>query len=444
MFKYFIAVTFLWSASVHAQTSQLSMFAVSPTHAGVYATDNHTSLGDIRWAFKTGGKVFSSPAVYNKTVYIGSGDSSLYAIDKTTGKLLWKFITGGPVHSSPAVYKNVVYFGSYDGFYYALNAKTGKLKWKFKTGGEKKVGAKGLWTMKPDDMYMDDPFDFFLSSPVIGIDSNDPIVYFGSSDGNLYALDAQTGKKVWAFKTNGLIHSSPALYNGNVYFGSWDTFLYAVDAKTGDLKWKFETNKQPVYHLLEGIQASPTCSDGIVYFGSRDGHFYALDAYSGKLVWKYAADNSWVLTTAAIKDSMVYFGTSDTYLFLGFAAKTGKEKIRYKTNGYVYSSPALTGNTAYFGDFTGNLCAVDINSGKLTGKFETLGRLTNAKSILDSAGNIDFSLAAKGKDLAYYDATVYGMDRLYTLGPIVSSPAINNGVIYFGSADNYVYAINLK
>ncbi|MDO3624866.1 PQQ-binding-like beta-propeller repeat protein [Mucilaginibacter sp. BT774] len=444
MFKYFILVIFLWSGSVSAQTSQLSMFAASPTHPGVYAPDNHTSLGDIKWAFKTGGKVFSSPAVYNKAVYIGSGDSSLYAIDKTTGKLLWKFITGGPVHSSPAVYKNVVYFGSYDGFYYALNAKTGKLKWKFKTGGEKKVGAKGLWTMKPDDMYMDDPFDFFLSSPVIGTDNHDPIIYFGSSDGNLYALHARTGEKKWAFKTNGLIHSSPALYNSNVYFGSWDTFLYAVDAQTGDLKWKFETDKQLLYHLLEGIQASPACSRGMVYIGSRDGHFYALDAYSGKLVWKYAADNSWVLTTAAIKDSMVYFGTSDTYLFLGFDAKTGKEKIRYKTNGYVYSSPALTSNTAYFGDFTGNLCAVDINSGRLTGRFETSGRLTNAKSILDSAGNINFSLAAKGKDLAYYDATVYGMDRLYTLGSIVSSPAISNGVIYFGSADNYVYAISLK
>lgn len=444
MLKYFIVAIFLWSAAAYAQTARVSMFAASPTHAGIYSSTNYNSLGSIKWAFKTGGKVFSSPAVYNKAVYIGSGDSSLYAIDKTTGKLLWKFITGGPVHSSPAVYKNVVYFGSYDGFYYALNAKTGKLKWKFKTGGEKKVGAKGLWTMKPEDMYLDDPFDFFLSSPVLDTNAHDLTVFFGSSDGHLYALNAQTGKKKWAFKTNGLIHSSPAIYNGTVYFGSWDTFLYAVDAKTGVLKWKFETGKQPVMHLLEGIQASPTCAAGMVYFGSRDGYFYALDAVDGKLMWKYAADNSWVLTTAAVKDSMIYFGTSDTYLFLGFDAKTGKEKVRYKTNGYVYSSPALTGNTAFFGDFTGNLFAVDINSGRLTGKFETSGRLTNAKSILDSAGNINFSLAAKGKDLAYYDATVYGMDRLYTLGSIVSSPAISEGTIYFGSADNYVYAINLR
>ncbi len=443
MLKYFIISIFLWSGFAYAQTAPLSMFGASPAHTGAYTTDDHALLGNVKWKFKTGGKVFSSPVVYNNVVYVGSEDHYLYAINNN-GKLLWKFHTGGAVHTSPAVNKNLVYFGSYDAFYYAVNANTGKLRWKFKTGGENAVGAKGLWTMKPADKYMDDLFDFFLSSPVIGTDSHDPIVYFGSSDGNLYALNALTGKKKWTFKSNGLIHTSPALYGGSIYFGSWDTFLYSIDARTGRLKWKFETGKQPVYHLLEGIQASPACAYNMVYFGSRDGYFYALDAYSGKLMWKYAADNSWVLTTAAIKDSTVYFGTSDTYLFLGFDARTGREKIRYKANGYVYSSPALAGNTAYFGDFTGNLCAVDINSGKLTGKFETSGRLTNAKSILDSAGNINFSLAAKGKDLAYYDASVYGMDQLYKLGPIVSSPAISNGTIYFGSADNYVYAINLK
>jgi len=444
MFKYFIAAIFLWSGAACAQTTQLSMFAASPGHTGVYTTDNYSSLGNVKWKFKTEGKVFSSPVVYNNVLYVGSEDKNLYAIDKITGKLLWKFRTGGAVHSSPAVYKNVVYFGSFDGFYYAVNAVTGKLKWKFRTGGEKKVGAKGLWTMKPADRYMDDLFDFFLSSPVIGADGHDPVVYFGSSDGNLYALHALTGKKKWVFKTNGLIHTSPALYNGNVYFGSWDTFLYAVDANTGNLKWKFETGKQPDYHVLEGIEGSPTCSDSTVYFGSRDGFFYALDAFKGDVKWKYAANNSWVITTPAVKNNVVYLGTSDTFLFLGLDAKTGQEKSRYKTNGYVYSSPALAGNIAYFGDFTGNLCAVDINSGKLTGKFETPGRKANAKAILDTAGNIDFNLLAKGKDIANYDTNMYGMDQLYKLGSIVSSPAISNGIIYFASSDNIVYAIELK
>ncbi len=447
MYKDLIVLVFLWANCAYAQTAvqpQPPMFQVTLTHQGVYRSNNYTSLGVTKWKLQTGGKIFSSPVVYNNVVYVGSGDNNLYAADKTTGNILWKFKTGGAVHSTPAFYKNIVYFGSYDGFYYALNATTGKLKWKFKTGGEKHVGSKGLWTMKPDDMFMDDLYDFFLSSPIVSPDPTNPVVYFGSSDGNLYALNAVTGEKKWGFKTDGIVHTSPALYNGNIYFGSWDTFLYAIDAQTGKLKWKFETGKQPVYHVLEGIQASPTCADGMVYFGSRDGYFYALDAATGSTVWKYAADNSWVLTTAALKDGTVYLGTSDTYLFLGFDAKTGKEKIRYKSNGYVYSSPALAGNTAYFGDFTGTLSAVDINSGKRTGQFTTPGRAANAKQVLNDEGNIDFNLLVKGKDLSLYSTSVDAMNKFYTIGSIVSSPAISDDVIYFGSADGCLYAVGLK
>lgn len=419
-------------------------FHASAGHAGVYDSGKLSSLGTLKWKFRTGGKVFSSPAVYNGTILIGSEDHSLYAINEKNGKIQWKFATGGAVHSSAAVYKNVVYFGSFDGYYYAVNAVTGKLIWKFKTGGEKLVGAKALWTMKPAGQYMDDPFDFFLSSPVINTDKTQPVIYFGSSDGNLYALDAGTGKKKWTYKTNGLIHSSPALYMGKVYFGSWDRFLYALDAETGKLQWKFETHDQPVVHLLEGIQSSPACADGIVYFGSRDGFFYALDAATGKMVWKYAADNSWVLTTPSVKDGIVYLGTSDTFLFLAFDAKTGKEKFRYKTHGYIYSSPALAGNTVYFGDFTGNLYAIDARSGKPSGVFSTPGRIVNAAKILNKQGNIDFSYLVGSRDLSLYATTVYGMNRLYSLGPIVSSPAIHGNTIYFGSADGYVYALGSK
>lgn len=447
MFKYFFAISFLWLCTANAQTNSTvasGIFQTSGTNTTVYSSTNYAGLGDVRWKFKTAGKVFSSPAINKGTAYIGSEDHNLYAIDIKTGNALWKFTTGGAVHSSPSVYKNVVYFGSYDGFYYALNAKTGKLIWKFKTGGEKKVGDKGLWTMAPKDQYMEDQYDFFLSSPVLDLNGKDLTLYFGSSDGNLYALNAHTGKKKWAFKTNGIIHTSPALYKGKVYIGSWDTFLYAVDARTGKLHWKFETGKQPVYHVLEGIQSSAACADGIVYFGSRDGFFYALNAFTGKQIWKYAADNSWVLTTPVIKDGSVYIGTSDTYLLLAFDARTGKEKMRYKTNGYIYSSPAISGSTVYFGDFTGSLCAVDIVTGRLKDKFITPGHIENAATVLNAEGNIDFSFLVKGMDSSLYTTSVAGMDKLYTLGSIVSSPTVNAGVVYFGSADGYLYAVNLK
>jgi outer membrane protein assembly factor BamB len=447
MFKCVLTIAFLWFCTANAQQhpdAAYGKFQNSGTNSRLSPLTTYSGLGGIKWKFKTQGKIFSSPAVCNGIVYIGSEDHNLYAVDEKSGKVHWKFTTGGAVYSSPTVYKNVVYFGSYDGYYYALDATTGKLTWKFKTGGERFVGRKGLWTMAPKTQYMEDQYDYFLSSPVVDLNDKDLTVYFGSSDGNLYALNAKTGKKKWTFKTNGIIHTSPALYQGKVYFGSWDTYLYALDARTGKLQWKFKTGDQPVYHLLEGIQSSPTCADGLLYFGSRDGFFYALNAATGKMVWKYAAGGSWVLTTAAIKDGLVYTGTSDTFLFLAFDAKNGKEKFRFKANGYVYSSPVISGNTAYFGDFSGNLFAVDVRTGKLISKFATAGRIKNAAKVLNPKGDVDYNYLAKGKVDSLYATSVEVMDMLYTLGPIVSSPAINNGTIYFGSADGYLYALNLK
>ena len=62
-------------------------------------------------------------------------------------------------------------------------------RWKFATGGERRFEAKGLHGLTPKSQTFVDPFDVFLSSPVVA----GGIVYFGSGDGNLYALDARSG-----------------------------------------------------------------------------------------------------------------------------------------------------------------------------------------------------------------------------------------------------------
>src|SRR5919198_296270 len=77
----------------------------------------------------------------------------------------------------------------------------------------------------------------WFSSPTVA----DKAVYFGSDDGDFYAVDAQTGKEIWKFRTGGVIYSSPAVAGGSVYFGSHDGHLYAVDINTGKERWKFKT-----------------------------------------------------------------------------------------------------------------------------------------------------------------------------------------------------------
>lgn len=419
-----------------------AMFRGCDQHCGTYPGNGYKNFGNVKWKFKTKGKIFSSPAVINGFAYIGSEDSCLYAIDIASGKLKWKFRTNGAVHSSPAVYKNVAYFGSFDGYYYAVDTGTGKELWKIKTRGERWVGGTGYWGMKPLDQYMNDPWDYFLSSPIINKNDDDLTIYFGSSDGNLFAVDALDGSVQWKFQTEDIIHSTPALYKQTVYVGSWDANLYAIESKSGGLKWKFKTGTKTA---MTGIQASPTVEDGVVYFGARDAKLYALNAFTGQLIWKYDAEGSWIIGTAAIQNGIVYVGTSDSFLLLGIDAATGNEKLRLKANGYIFSSPALAGSTAFFGDFTGKMFALDVSSGgKKWDEFITDSRSKNAARVLNKDDRLDFQYAAREKDMSIYNNTVDVMNSFYELGSIVSSPVVDKDVIYFGSADGFLYAVSLR
>lgn len=68
------------------------------------------------------------------------------------------------------------------------------------------------------------------------------IVYVGSNDGKLYALNATPGAKKWSYTTGGQVSSSPAFANGTVYVGSYDGYVYALKAGTGALVWKYLTS----------------------------------------------------------------------------------------------------------------------------------------------------------------------------------------------------------
>ena len=81
-----------------------------------------------------------------------------------------------------------------------------------------------------------------------------------------------TGKEKWRFATGDQVESSPAVANGIVYVGSEDKNLYAIDAVTGKEKWRFATG--------DWVDSSPAVANGIVYVGSNDKNLYAIGANS--------------------------------------------------------------------------------------------------------------------------------------------------------------------
>jgi outer membrane protein assembly factor BamB len=415
--------------------SQEAMFRVNPQHSGIYNAAGVPKYTRLKWKFHTGGQVVSSPAIVGEMVYVGSNDHNLYAIDLEGGALKWKFKTDSRVSSSPAVVDGVVYFVSYDGNFYAVDAATGKAKWKFATQGERRFAARHIHGAQPIAETMPDPFDFYLSSPAV----ENSTVYFGSGDGNVYALDASSGALKWKFKTGDVVHASPALADGMVFVGSWDSYFYALNAATGKEKWRFKTGADPDIHNQVGIQSSAVVADGTVYFGCRDSNLYALDAKTGERKWAFNNKGSWVIGSPVVQDGKLYFSTSDSGLFYALDARTGAPLFSLKFIWPMFSSPTIAGNTLYIGSHEGKLIAIDLTSQKPAWTFQTEGSLQNGASYTKTDGTPNYEVAF-GDDF-FYDNMVAGVAKMMSVGAVLSSPSIGKNVILFGSTDGNLYAL---
>jgi eukaryotic-like serine/threonine-protein kinase len=411
-------------------------FHGSNARTGVYDSAGPAAFHGVHWRFKTGGPVIASPAIADGVVFIGSSDGVMYALDQNSGEQKWKLVLTNPISSSAAIADGVVYFLSYDRALYAVAAATGGVKWMFATGGEQRFEAQGLHGLSPASQNIPDPMDLYLSSPAV----DQHRVYFGSSDGHVYALDAATGVLMWSFETGAVVHASPAVVNGTVYIGSWDSYLYALDAATGRQKWRFKSGEDPLIHNQVGFQSSPAVVDDTVYVGCRDGHVYALDAHTGKKRWDYSTSQSWVNGTPAVRDGVVYVGTSDTQRFHGLDAKTGRMRFVFDAHALVFSSPAIAGELVYFGAFNGRIYALDVHTGQLVWQFQTDGAKSDPLKILSADGDIDKALQAPVFN-NFLDMTVH-LYKLFSAGAVVSSPVVDHGSLYFGSADGNVYAIH--
>jgi outer membrane protein assembly factor BamB len=319
------------------------------------------------WTYNTGGGVFSSPAIADGVVYIGSDDKNMYAINLSTGQLKWGFPTGDAVASSPFIADNVVYIGSYDGNVYALDANSGHEKWRFST---RSTPGKNIIQSKAA-----------VANGVVYIGN------IGSSDGSFYAIDAGTGLQKWKFTTNEGFVSAPQVVNNVVYVGSYDHNVYAINAETGQKIWNFTTG--------DAVSSSPAVANGIVYIGSLDHKLHAINADNGHEVWNFPTGD-WVLSSPAVANGVVYVGSNDHNLYAVDAAN-GRKLWQYTTMGNVWSSPVVVNNVVYVGSEDRNLYAID---------------------------------ATNGQKLWQYTTGFW----------VLSSPATADGVIVVGSIDHKVYA----
>ena len=379
--------------------------------------------------FAFGSIAIAQTSFHGNNTHTGNFDSP--ALRELKG-IKWKFKAEAPIIGSPAISNGVVFVGSADSFLYAIDRETGQQKWKFAMAYERRFQAKHLHGSEPKEQTIPDPWDFYMSSPVVA----DGHVYFGSGDQNVYALNAQTGALEWKFATNDTVHGSPAIVDHVIYIGSWDSNLYALDAATGKEKWRFKAGEDPDKFNQVGFQSSPTVVDGIVYIGCRDSHVYAIDAATGQKKWEYSTGIYWVSNTPAVVNGVVYVGTTP---FTALDAKTGKLLYEFKPGVGVFSSPAVSGGMVYFGGLTGNLFALDTATGKMAWEFKTDGAKNDPFKLIGPDGK--WSSTAFPSSFNDFGDMYINMYKRFTIGWILSSPVVDKGEVIFGSTDGNLYVL---
>jgi len=360
---------------------------------------------NVKWMYKTGEAVTSSPAVVDGKVYIGSNDQNLYCLDAYTGEKIWSFKTEYRIASSPAVVGGRVYIGPDDGYIYCLDAKTGEQKWKVNLYGGNVPTY--LWEVATWQA---------RSSPVVIGDR----LWVGALDGKVYCLETSSGRSQWTYQTGGPIGGSPAYSNGVIYIASTDRYVYALDAANGALKWKWQTPRtfEPIAGTVFGKSAlflvgTPTVAEGKVFIGGGAAYsgammapsiiVVALNANNGSLVWTHtmpATANNQPCWTPTYFKGLIY--APRWMSIAAYNATNGVVKYEQWLGHQVFSSVAI---------------ADDIRGAKIY-------------------------VGADSYSITYLNATLYPLSVYGTDGQVPGSPAIYDGKVYVGSVDNNVYCFD--
>ncbi len=238
---------------------------------------------------------------------------------------------------------------------------------------------------------------------------------------------------LWRFPIGDRPVSSPVLAGDMIYVGG-DNGLFAVDARTGTQRWYFATE-----HTVE---SSPSVVDGLVYFGGKDGYLYCLDAQTGVERWRFETAGM-IITSPLVDEGFVYFVSYDGNVY-SVDAFTGEEEWRFLIEGTEFvSSPTVFDGLIVVGsgDLDGGfLYGIEAESGALEWRHQVAGSIGSTPAIVDG---IAYFGSDDGWAYALNIDTVKREWRLPTEKLIRSSPGIFDGVAYFGNRLGNLYAFDV-
>jgi len=321
-------------------------------------------------------------------LFLDKEELSAVAYDGTSAVVLWTFpdenltsekdIKLRSVYSEPVVDDDTVYIGSYEGDIYAIGRSDGRLRWS--TEGQVSVSGS------------------IVSGPVL---SQGRLV-FGTTEGFLYSVDAADGRPTEGWPRDGLslsnrgIWATPIVESGVVYVGTMDSKLRAIDLATGEEVWE-----QPFEAGAGAIAELASASDGTLFVATLGKEVFIVEKSTGLQVGESVTANGWIWTRPAIDAGIAYYGDFDGSLF-ALDITSQKTEWTEKTDGRVKSGPAVVGEWVIFADESPAVSFVNRET----------GQIRNRVPIVD-AGKIRANVV--GRDGVAYVVTTKG--RLFKADP---------------------------
>lgn len=287
------------------------------------------------WRYALGAGTWASPVVDDGIIYIGGGDGRFHAVRAADGTAVWTWPGTTPIDGCAALDPDAVYFLDTKFNLVALDRRTGALRWRVSLHNEFYAGRSA-----PDNP----TFNHRAATPLV----QPGVIYAGSSDGGVYAIEADRGGKLWRHDAGAPVFSGIGLRDADtLLFGTMDGSAVLLDRRTRTEILRVKTGG--------GVVTTPVIAGDRLIVGSRDYQLYAFNLADGSVAWRFSYWFSWIESTPALRDGLLYVGGSDYARVTAIDPATGHAHWGTIVGGMDWGTPLVTERHVFTGTVNQNM-----------------------------------------------------------------------------------------